>query len=352
MPESQPREPPLRGGTRSAVQPCAAPVSSFSGSSSRGRGAARNVRLHNSHRSGRCWSQSLRQYSCWRSGHLLICVTCKATPTPNRSRFSRKLHRKRRHRHPRARVPPPLMAPLPCRLAGLVGHVGRARTCRSFSHRFPGGRGAHRSSNGRFPACLRTRYSVIASYSAVCDSRLRTSHSVAGYPVASNSAACDARLRRNPRPRRDPDLRRGAHLGQDPHNRRGPRFGRDRRKDPKPPTQAPPAPAYRPPAQPAPPPATASPAILHEETPDVPHAISARIRGHVKVTVRVLVDPYGKVVGEFMENPGPSRYFARLASDAAEKWQFIETDNRSPRVWLLRFEFTRGGTAVQATTAQ
>jgi hypothetical protein len=68
--------------------------------------------------------------------------------------------------------------------------------------------------------------------------------------------------------------------------------------------------------------------------------------------VRVLVDPYGKVVGEFMENAGPSRYFARLASEAAGKWQFIETDNRSPRVWLLRFEFTRGAIAVQATTAQ
>jgi serine/threonine protein kinase len=118
------------------------------------------------------------------------------------------------------------------------------------------------------------------------------------------------------------------------------------------PAQPPPAPAYRPPAQPAPPLETASPAVVHEETPDVPHVISARIRGHVKVTVRVLVDPYGKVVGEFMESPGPSRYFARLASDTAEKWQFIETDNRSPRVWLLRFEFTRGGTTVQAATAQ
>ena len=112
------------------------------------------------------------------------------------------------------------------------------------------------------------------------------------------------------------------------------------------------SPAYRPPAQPSLPLATASPAILHQETPDVPHAISERIRGHVKVTVRVLVDPNGKVVGEFMENAGPSRYFARLASDAAGQWQFIETDNRNPRVWLLRFEFTRGGTAIQATTAQ
>jgi serine/threonine protein kinase len=112
------------------------------------------------------------------------------------------------------------------------------------------------------------------------------------------------------------------------------------------------APAYRPPGQPAPRLATASTAILHEEAPAVPHAISARIRGHDKVTVRVLVDPYGKVVGEFLENAGPSRYFARVASEAAEKWLFIETDNKNPRVWLLRFEFTRGGTAVEATTAQ
>lgn len=113
-------------------------------------------------------------------------------------------------------------------------------------------------------------------------------------------------------------------------------------------------PAYRPPPEPATPIAPASdlPGVLHEEAPDIPHAITQRIRGHVKVTVRVLVDPYGKVVGEFMEDSGPSRYFARLASEAAAKWQFVEIDNRNPRVWLLRFEFTRDGTGIQATTAQ
>jgi serine/threonine protein kinase len=116
--------------------------------------------------------------------------------------------------------------------------------------------------------------------------------------------------------------------------------------------QQPAAPAYRPPPEAASPPSPTSPGVLHEETPDVPHAITQRIRGHVKVTVRVLVDPYGKVVGEFMENSGPSRYFARLASEAAAKWQFIETDNRNSRVWLVRFEFTRDGIAMQATTAQ
>ena len=120
-----------------------------------------------------------------------------------------------------------------------------AHACRSFSHRFPGGRRAHRSYNGGFPACLRTGYSVVASYSAVCDSRtrcghrnprpsrdprirpaLRTSHSVARCPVISNSAACDAWLRRNYR------LRRTAQLHRGPRIRRTLRFGCDRRKAP------------------------------------------------------------------------------------------------------------------------
>jgi hypothetical protein len=70
------------------------------------------------------------------------------------------------------------------------------------------------------------------------------------------------------------------------------------------------------------------------------------------VTVRALVDPAGNVVGEFMENAGPSRYFAGLAADAAGKWKFIPTDNRNSRVWLLRFEFTRDTTTISATTAQ
>jgi hypothetical protein len=75
------------------------------------------------------------------------------------------------------------------------------------------------------------------------------------------------------------------------------------------------------------------------------------VHGHVRVTVRVLVDPAGTVVGEFMESPGPSHYFAGVAGDAATKWQFTPTDTRGPRVWLLRFEFTRDGATVDAAAA-
>jgi serine/threonine protein kinase len=86
--------------------------------------------------------------------------------------------------------------------------------------------------------------------------------------------------------------------------------------------------------------------VLHEELPEITPPIINRIHGHVRVAVRVLVDPIGNVVGEFMENAGPSAYFARLASEAAGKWKFAPSDARDSRVWLLRFEFTREGATV------
>jgi serine/threonine protein kinase len=100
------------------------------------------------------------------------------------------------------------------------------------------------------------------------------------------------------------------------------------------------------------PPATTSSAVLHEVTPEVSQNILNKIRGHINVKVRVLVAPSGDVVGEFLENAGPSRYFAHVAEDAAVEWKFAAADTQGPRVWLLRFEFTRGGATVDATAAQ
>jgi len=104
--------------------------------------------------------------------------------------------------------------------------------------------------------------------------------------------------------------------------------------------------------QPSLPPGATSPSVLHEVMPDVSQAILDKIRGHINVAVRVLVDPSGTVVGEFLEKAGPSRYFARVAADAAIEWKFAPADAQSPRVWLLRFEFTRGGATVDALAAQ
>ena len=92
--------------------------------------------------------------------------------------------------------------------------------------------------------------------------------------------------------------------------------------------------------------------VLHQKLPDIPRNIRERIRGHVNVTVRVLVDPSGNVVGEFLESAGPSRYFAHQAGDAAMDWKFVSSDGRGPRVWMLKFEFTRAGATVRAVSTQ
>jgi TonB family protein len=93
-----------------------------------------------------------------------------------------------------------------------------------------------------------------------------------------------------------------------------------------------------------------APSVLHEEIPDVPRRNRETIRGHIKVAVRVTVDSSGNVVGETLENPGPSKYFARLATEAARKWKFSPAGNRDSRKWLLQFEFTRAGATGHAIT--
>jgi outer membrane biosynthesis protein TonB len=69
--------------------------------------------------------------------------------------------------------------------------------------------------------------------------------------------------------------------------------------------------------------------------------------------VRVIVDQEGGVFAALVEDPGPSRYFERLALEAAKKWTFPPTDARiastQERRWeLVRFDFTREGTTGRA----
>jgi len=100
--------------------------------------------------------------------------------------------------------------------------------------------------------------------------------------------------------------------------------------------------------QPTQPLASGSPSVLHEENPDVSRSARGTIHGHIKVVVRVTVDRSGSVVNESLEYPGPSRYFARMATEAAKKWKFAPADNQDTRKWLLRFEFTRDGATGHA----
>jgi TonB family protein len=131
-------------------------------------------------------------------------------------------------------------------------------------------------------------------------------------------------------------------------------------------TQPAPAPVATPPAATATPPTStttthsaeappkkasaSSGEVVHKVLPTVSPSARGTITGTVKVAVRVEVDPSGKVTAEKLSSPGPSKYFARLALEAAQKWEFSAPQvNGQPAAsaWTLRFRFRR--TSTEAT---
>lgn len=94
--------------------------------------------------------------------------------------------------------------------------------------------------------------------------------------------------------------------------------------------------------------------VVHQELPDVPQKARDTIRGTVRVGVRVQVDLSGSVVGENLDNPGPSAYFAKLAMNAARGWKFTPATVDGQSVaseWVLRFEFAQDDTRAKAVHA-
>jgi TonB family protein len=86
-----------------------------------------------------------------------------------------------------------------------------------------------------------------------------------------------------------------------------------------------------------------SPAPVNQVIPDVPRSALQTIRGTVRVSVRVTIDKQGTVVAATPEDPGPSRYFERLAVEASKKWTFAPAATEAQRRVLVRFSFTRAG---------
>jgi TonB family protein len=95
---------------------------------------------------------------------------------------------------------------------------------------------------------------------------------------------------------------------------------------------------------------TTSRAALQEVIPDVARSARRTIRGHIKVWVRVIVDQDGSVYAAVADRTGPSRYFQRLAIEAAKKWTFSPVDTPSRRLMQVRFNFSRDGTTGRAVT--
>ena len=130
--------------------------------------------------------------------------------------------------------------------------------------------------------------------------------------------------------------------------------------EPPPPAPQPQSPAPEPPS-PAPQPqspvtetqsstaAALNGAVAERVLPDVPRKASETIRGTVKVSIRVTVDPSGSVSSATLDSLGASKYFAKLALEAAQHWKFKPAQVDAQAVssaWMLEFQFTQTGTRV------
>ncbi len=92
--------------------------------------------------------------------------------------------------------------------------------------------------------------------------------------------------------------------------------------------------------------------VLDQVLPDVSPKARGTIHGKVRVSVKVHVDPSGGVSAAEFDSPGPSKFFADLAMQAARKWAFTPPEVNGKSVasdWRLRFEFSPKDTKVTPT---
>jgi TonB family protein len=89
--------------------------------------------------------------------------------------------------------------------------------------------------------------------------------------------------------------------------------------------------------------------VTHRVMPEVLNSAKDTIRGTVRVRVKVDVDRLGNVEDAELDSPGPSKYFARAALQAAQLWKFkppMAGSRGTLSSWILEFEFTHDGATV------
>ncbi len=91
--------------------------------------------------------------------------------------------------------------------------------------------------------------------------------------------------------------------------------------------------------------------VVQQVLPDVSRGSRNTIRGTIRVKVRVAVDSSGNVSNASLVSPGPSKYFANLAWQAARKWRFTPASGASNE-WLLTFEYRQSGTRATANLVE
>jgi TonB family protein len=93
-------------------------------------------------------------------------------------------------------------------------------------------------------------------------------------------------------------------------------------------------------------------AVAFRANPEVPQSIRDTITGHIRVHIAVQVDASGNVADATIDVPGPSRYFANRAFQAARGWRFTPAaigGHAVPSKWMLQFYFGQDGTTVTPT---
>ncbi|MGA2272041.1 MAG: TonB family protein [Bryobacteraceae bacterium] len=95
--------------------------------------------------------------------------------------------------------------------------------------------------------------------------------------------------------------------------------------------------------------------VVDRFVPEVPPQILGTIRGRVTVNVKVSVDRSGSVVDAELESRAGSKYFDRMALQAARRWRFrpaSDAGNDGESTRRLRFEFRTDGCVASLGQAQ
>ena len=90
--------------------------------------------------------------------------------------------------------------------------------------------------------------------------------------------------------------------------------------------------------------------VVQRVMPQVSPSARRTVHGKIEVRVKVEVDPAGNVTKAKIDSGGRSRYFSRLALDAAREWKFspAPAGDSGIRVWKVQFGFSRSDTDASA----
>jgi TonB family protein len=88
--------------------------------------------------------------------------------------------------------------------------------------------------------------------------------------------------------------------------------------------------------------------------PEVSPSARRTIHGTIAVRVKVKVDAAGNVQEAKIESGRGSRYFSRIALDAARDWKFspAQAGEAGERAWKVQFRFSRTKTEASAARAK